>query len=238
MKSNPEMIHPNVKNLYIYKPDNCYTKKIFQDGLLWSSKPKHFNDPFDCDLEVTKGITEDDVMEDGKFKPAVRELIDKAIEAEINANKNSGVICLSEINDSILMWSHYAHNHKGICIEFDRRPGNPLGDPDICKPVEYGFDYPVIDFGKMFRDRDGKTLELMMRYKANCWEYEKEWRVIMNQGDKQWPLARVGRISKVIFGIQTPADFRNFIKELCDTKKIRTVEAVKAPMEFRILIPD
>ena len=29
-------------------------------------------------------------------------------------------ICsLSKINDSLLMWSHYANNHKGICVELN-----------------------------------------------------------------------------------------------------------------------
>ena len=29
------------------------------------------------------------------------------------------VVCLSEVYDSMLMWSHYAQNHTGFCIEYD-----------------------------------------------------------------------------------------------------------------------
>ena len=29
------------------------------------------------------------------------------------------VVCLSEVYDSMLMWSHYAQNHMGYCIEYD-----------------------------------------------------------------------------------------------------------------------
>ena len=29
------------------------------------------------------------------------------------------VVCLSEVYDSMLMWSHYAQNHTGYCIEYD-----------------------------------------------------------------------------------------------------------------------
>lgn len=257
------MIRPDVARLYIYKPATDYTLKIFQDMRLWSAKPERFNDPFDCDLEMTKGITEADVMHTvqelhgkrrdkwptqiakyvktlfnrtGKFTPAERARIDKEIQRVIDDNKNSGVVCLSEVNDSILMWSHYAQNHTGICIEFDRTPDNPLGDPEICTPVEYSSKYPVIDFGKMLLNRDGQTLNLMMRYKADCWAYEKEWRVITDHGDKQCNL--VGNIRKVIFGLRTPAAFQNSIKKLCGPKGILTVQAAKAPMEFRIVIPD
>jgi hypothetical protein len=56
------MILPNINYLYMYRPANEYTKKLFQDERLWSSKPKRFNDPFDCDLEATKDITEVDLM--------------------------------------------------------------------------------------------------------------------------------------------------------------------------------
>jgi hypothetical protein len=255
------MILPNIKHLYIYRPVNQFTEKILQDGRLWASKPEQFNDPFDCDLEVTKGVTEEDVMhtiheqhglrekwpreivkfvestfdKDGKFTPAERVRIDQEIEAFMDDNKNSGVVCLSEVSDSILMWSHYAQYHQGICIEFLRTPDSPLGDPEICAPVQYSSTYPVIDFGKMLMNRDGQTLRLMMRSKADCWAYEKEWRVITSKGNMQCGL--VGRISKVIFGLRTPAAFRASIQDLCDANGIRTVQAAKAPMEFRIVIP-
>ena len=76
----------------------------------------------------------------------------------------------------------------------------------------------------------------MMRYKADCWAYENEWRVITDKGNKQCNL--VGAISKVIFGLRMSAEFRTSIQAVCDKNKIRTVQAVKAPMEFRIVIPD
>src|SRR5207302_2679902 len=36
-----------------------------------------------------------------------------------NINKHIGVLCLTEVPDSQLMWSHYAGSHKGFVIEFD-----------------------------------------------------------------------------------------------------------------------
>lgn len=32
--------------------------------------------------------------------------------------KEIGVYCLTTVPDSILMWSHYANNHKGVCLEY------------------------------------------------------------------------------------------------------------------------
>ncbi|MFR3972802.1 MAG: DUF2971 domain-containing protein [Subdoligranulum sp.] len=30
-----------------------------------------------------------------------------------------GITCLSEVPDSLLMWSHYANNHRGFCVSYN-----------------------------------------------------------------------------------------------------------------------
>lgn len=255
------MEYPDIKHLYSYKKADEHTEQIFKDCKLWASKPEKFNDPFDCNLEVTSGITEEGLLcsiekrygpakkwpvkistwvnswfgNDGIFTPTHRAYIDQAIQSEKDANQNSGVVCLSEVNDSILMWSHYAESHTGICIEFERTPESDLGDLAICAPIEYCATYPIIDFNEILSSPDGKTFNRMLRGKADCWAYEKEWRFILNQGGMHCKL--VGKISKVIFGLRTPTAFKATIQALCDEQGIHTVQAVKAPMEFRIIIP-
>src|SRR5262249_53331053 len=34
-------------------------------------------------------------------------------------DQSFGVLCLSECPDDILLWSHYADSHRGLCLEFD-----------------------------------------------------------------------------------------------------------------------
>lgn len=43
--------------------------------------------------------------------------------------------------DNILMWSHYADNHKGICLEFDFNK-DPLFCQDPFWKVNYRNKYP------------------------------------------------------------------------------------------------
>ena len=31
----------------------------------------------------------------------------------------TGISCLSESDSSLLMWAHYANNHKGMCVEYE-----------------------------------------------------------------------------------------------------------------------
>jgi hypothetical protein len=255
------MIHPNVTHLYLYKPPNDYTLDIFKKDLLWASKPEAFNDPFDCDLEASKGIAEADVLaafratygakakwpadivkyhdkifdQHGKFVPAERQRIDDEIKAFIQENRDSGVVCLAEANDIILMWAHYAASHTGICIEFERTPKSALGDAELCEPVKYDSKYPVIDLGKMLLHRDGQTQNLMMRYKADCWAYEKEWRIIADKGNINCSLP--GKITKVILGISIKPEFLAKVKDLCDKKGIPLAQAKKGSMEFKIEVP-
>lgn len=46
-----------------------------------------------------------------------------------------GVCCFSLDPKSILMWSHYSDNHKGVCLKFDR-----LKDME-CFRGSYPVDY-------------------------------------------------------------------------------------------------
>ncbi len=57
-------------------------------------------------------------------------------------DESFGVLTLSEIPDDILMWSHYANNHEGICLEFDPRL-HPGAFPRLS-PVRYQEAYPYI----------------------------------------------------------------------------------------------
>lgn len=61
------------------------------DGDLSFSHPDKFNDPFDCNCLLSNG---GDVM--GRFR----------------------VLCMTPIYNNILMWSHYASEHKGYCYGY------------------------------------------------------------------------------------------------------------------------
>ena len=249
------MLYPLIKKLYMYKPPDAYTLDILINGRLWASKPERFNDPFDCDLEIEKDITEESVLEaarrwrnesqvaeyktskldaNGKFTIEERKRLNEIVRNFEKENKNSGVVCLSEVCDSILMWSHYAQNHKGVCFEFTRAENNYLGDEERCSPVRYERHYPPIDLGQMLINQDGETIRLMMKTKSWEWAYEKEWRLITDCGDKEYPLS--WPISRVILGVRIEKWFKSCIETLCKERNIQYVQAKKSDREFRIEI--
>lgn len=66
------------------------------------------------------------------------------------------------------MWSHYADNHRGVCLEF--ATANPLFA--TAKAVQYLKDYP--SWVPMDADQVVKTVYT----KSNEWEYEDEYRLL------------------------------------------------------------
>lgn len=252
------MIHPKVKKLYIYKPPNCRTKDILREELLWAAKPESFNDPFDCDLEIEKpymtpkavlkemrkrGRSKNDINQykasnldnKGKFIPKEKKRIDDIIENFLEENKNLGIVCMSERCDSILMWSHYAQSHTGVCLEFVRTEENNLGDSDVCSPVNYANNYPKINLAKALIRQDGTAMRLLMGTKSIEWSYEKEWRYMHENGNNKCEFP--GPISRVILGVKIKDDFKSRIEKLCSQRNIPCVQAKKADRKYQIEVP-
>lgn len=85
--------------------------------------------------------------------------------------KMLSVTCFSEKNDSLLMWSHYAQQHRGFCIEYDFSD-----DPEISEflfPVVYSNKKTIVNTG--VHDVDCLKAALC---KSEEWQYEQEWRYI------------------------------------------------------------
>jgi hypothetical protein len=93
-----------------------------------------------------------------------------------------GLVCLSRCWNSVLMWSHYADKHRGMCLGFEV--------PDeVTRPVEYAPKPEVI--GSMvvsnkadFPLKKGETIvNRVLEVKYAGWEYEKEVRIHVTRGE-------------------------------------------------------
>lgn len=143
------------------------TKDIYLQSLreqyLYHSDFRHFNDPFDCNSEL---------ISFEKFGKSIKE---SSVEDAIRNKFNSiGVCCFTRNVNSILMWSHYASNHQGFCVEYKynlRINGiNPLD-------VNYSDSFVKADF----HIEKQNSLFHMIFTKAKQWEYENELRSIDSQ---------------------------------------------------------
>jgi hypothetical protein len=101
--------------------------------------------------------------------------VSTAINSALNANV--GVLCLSEIRDSLLMWGHYTDNHEGFVIGFDqdhpffsvrRGPADEFG---YLRQVRYSRNRPRVTMANT-------TGAEWFETKSDEWAYEKEWRMM------------------------------------------------------------
>lgn len=106
--------------------------------------------------------------------------------------------CMAERNDNMLMWSHYADKHNGICIEYDlkRLKNDPFKILDHLFPIVYSQRRMIkrdIDSlissnyalkkaisEKYEYDGDESLDDILPLFltKGKDWEYENEWRII------------------------------------------------------------
>lgn len=87
--------------------------------------------------------------------------------------------CLSTDLKNRLMWSHYADNHRGFCIEYDF---SEMPDDMLPLPVVYSQERIKFPWGAYFNnDIVALNLSLSMELltKDEVWEYEKEWRILL-----------------------------------------------------------
>jgi hypothetical protein len=115
--------------------------------------------------------------------------------------RKSGVLSLAARWDCPLMWSHYADEHRGLCIEYDVT-GHKC---DSLSKVDYtaSGDIKVSDLFE-WKLRGSVTAQQSVRnaffyVKARQWRYEKEWRDVAGfSGAVDSPLT----MSAVYFGLR------------------------------------
>ena len=113
---------------------------------------------------------------------------------------SNGVLSLAQDCNCPLMWSHYADNHKGLCLGYtipDKAKGK-------IQPINYtsnSRDIKTSQILKMLNGDANAKLEIekaIFLRKASPWQYEKEWRMISKIGKQNASLY----LSDIIFGMR------------------------------------
>lgn len=253
------------RSLFRFRPFNSFTLDELCNEDVHYADPAGFNDPLDSrpylvldsdfqslvtlHTEVAKRLGKKLIKSDWKYlatedAPAgskewqdaaawiIRGDLDSALRLLFAEHR---VLCLSSKWNSPLMWSHYADEHRGICIEYDT-------DQHDCwslKPVRY--DQP-----RGIKSSDlaewlvagSKTAEEQIREtyfyrKAREWDYEKEWRDLASQ--------RVGagspfRMKAIYFGIRCSEAVKTTIVRLFGDRgeSLRFYAVTEHATEFRL----
>ena len=122
-----------------------------------------------------------------KAEPAIRLQIKAAHDGVVDVlnhelfvralNNLIGVLCLSEVGNSPLMWGHYTSCYQGFAVEFDathaffQPPPDVHADVGALRPVKYVETRPTLS------PTDDPSTDFLFS-KAPDWHYESEWRLI------------------------------------------------------------
>ena len=144
-----------------------------------------------------------------------------------------GITCFSEAPDNMLMWSHYANKHTGICVEYDFSKLFTTVPNSLLLPVEYADKRPLLPIEKAMKYVDGKVVtdqskmkEILpdvlksLSIKSDIWSYEREWRHIVFTNDVPNRLAQLPIISRIIMGMKIDPENRKKILDIAKRKHI------------------
>lgn len=218
----------NQKLFYKYACFDIATKNIIPDKTFKFTNPLYFNDPFDCNeqllnINVEKSAIIDYVKNSQyKFNRNQRRKITnhheqydyvKVLKTEKERFK---ICCFSTQKDNVLMWSHYADKHKGICLGFEL--------PILCK--DYSI-YPVNYISKIERIHGMVSMAYVFNYwltrKSSYWKYESEVRAISIDKPDLINFEQ-GLLKEVIFGCKVKKKEIEFIKKLMKMNNYKKVK--------------
>jgi hypothetical protein len=165
------------------------SKSLSQDDLD-QLKRTNFDEALELGLStLVPHLTTAFNLEDEEFKKSIpykfRDGLDKAL----------GILTVSEINNNMLMWSHYANSHKGFVLIFDSKHDffdqrkTSRDQARVLRKVLYKNERPNItlyDPSHTEAEFINLFIENVILTKHSKWSYEKEWRMahMLNAADK------------------------------------------------------
>jgi hypothetical protein len=206
-----------------------WLETTLREGKIHCADPDKLNDPWDCKPFFFK-------RSDASGPAESWDSLSLGLQGEIAKRR---IYCLAEDPLSTLMWSHYAADHTGICLEFH------LSNFLFMKVrgVVYDEQFPAIVPNEFF----DRALDMILT-KAKCWEYEREFRLIggphFQEGEplktyddffKLPPLA----LMSVIVGCRGDYDAVQKVVN-ANAPSLRVTRIVRAPNEYKLLmgLPD
>lgn len=97
------------------------------------------------------------------------------------------IFCITEEYDNLLMWAHYAENHKGGVIKL--LPVKEIDSPLlVAKKVTYSLSVPFFSFFDVIQNTiefRRKIIDAVTLTKGQDWAYEKEWRIVYKLRDSE-----------------------------------------------------
>lgn len=240
-----------------------------------------FNDPFEntpAEPEKLENLTREEAI---ALRSALddihtysKDLVGKSLKNRFESETRSasiedfqqlqGTLCLSETHDNVLMWAHYASDHRGYAIEIDSDYFFELADDPKnvwmvnLDRVKYR-EMRVLDQPADLYDWYHGTHHAIATTKSTHWSHEQEWRMdrplkdadlVLKDHDTQeirrdasnnpFHLFNLPKkyLTKIIFGARVSKSNMQFVKKIMladpELAHVRLKLAVPDPVDFRL----
>jgi hypothetical protein len=228
---------------YKYRTFGEYTYNIILNSEFYFPSPLSFNDPFDCNLSYRNFYTKEELNQDyknyiqGNYVKDLNENFwnnGSTLKLKKNANvevlKNIGVFSMSKSYKNILMWSHYADEHKGLVFELDMEGNGSFFNANIMRKrktekVKYVKEYKLLSY----LNDEKREVETLLLYKYKLWKYEKEYRIINFGANGSYKFNKK-LIKKIYFGCKADETNIKKIIQLCQLNGFSHVKFKKAKL--------
>jgi hypothetical protein len=262
-----------IARLYHYqrfKPDRLWMTVL--ENKVHCAGPRDFNDPWDCRPCYDESVLDDPAvynehveyfdrvdrkhgppktdeeraqrLERLRTDPAfLKSLVRVMVGIDKPIHERYRILCLSSKPDSIVMWSHYADKHRGVCLQFSADEEEFSG----AYRVEYSETYPSFKLADESLER--KLLPLVT--KSTAWSYEDEYRVIAEEhalalsakslhthdGFLTIPLAS---LTSIILGCEMDGAARESVREIVrrSGRAVALKQAVRVPNRYSLSVTD
>ena len=230
IKAVRQEIIDNKRPRYLYKYRSIKSAiEFLKNNSIYFSNYQEFNDPFESVCKKKYDFTPKEYFE--TFQRWGVDFFSAAIEAEkirlgyVNGKdllsqatnqilKDFAYFCMTKDPDNILMWSHYADSHKGVCLKFDL-----LQDLDtfaLTVPVDYNSEYPE------FNTLNGNPGINIITRKSLDWAYEHEHRTVKINAHGLYAIKK-DVLAEVIFGCRTSEKDKTLIRDLAKSNGFNRV---------------
>lgn len=232
------------------------SKIILANQTLKFSAPSDFNDPFDCDIDlvdfdfdlpITPRVAHEIELLKSQFKDS-KQFKEKASDktfwkevykgGQIEKIKSSRICCFSLQNDIILMWSHYADKHNGICLEFD----NSLEQRFVNltnKDISEGYvGYEAHERINYVSEDIRYGIYKLFLNKSESWSHEKEYRMISINNKPEIQQFYPHFLSAIYFGVRvTENQINSFIAEFNtnDFRHLKFYKGIKDKLSIKFI---
>lgn len=197
--------------------------EVLVESKLYFAKPSQFNDPFEFKPKRMSLDTSD--LEGPLVTQYLDPSLDFSYELICKQLDNFGVSCFSAKKDDIIMWSHYAGSHKGMCLGFDTKH-------EFFKLLSQVSYQPE---RQELVGSDQEDIFRVMLRKHTDWKYEDEWRLIQKIGGDRMQFPE-NILSSVVFGAYCTAARQSLVRKLLVGRNVQFYQAIIDKFEFKINI--